>query len=406
MSTERTAIELEIDVPGSVEEVWRSVATGPGISSWYVPHTLEERAGGAGVASFGPEPEMQVPGRVAVWEPPHRVVFDGGEGVGGLAFEWLVEPQGDNSCTVRLNNTGFGEGGEWDDQYDDMVKGWRLFMDEPEAALAALPRPRRLPASLPMGMWPGPGSQAWARLTEALGIPSAPAAGDRVEVTAADSPPLAGTVVDASAERLALLVDEPAPGTAFMAAEGTGETVMVSVWSYLYGDEGAACAAARRAPLEAVAQRPRRLNHSPAEAKPTRPPHNGGRLPVGGYVLGLAELVDALGGALAAQPGLLHAAEGSGRVRQDAAVEADHAGLDALAHTQALGQVLGEDVSHETHLGVVGRGDRGPSSDPGLGVHLARSPAAPAAHLRPPLQRRVPVPPPGRSGHRRTQGQR
>ena len=242
MSTERTAIELEIDVPGSVEEVWRAVATGPGISSWYVPHTLEERAGGAAVASFGPGPEMQVPGRVAVWEPPHRVVFDGGEDVGGLAFEWLVEPRSDDSCTVRLNNTGFGEGGAWDDQYDDMVKGWRLFMSNLKLHLQHF-KGRTAASSLPMGMWPGPGPQTWARLTDALGIPAAPADGDRVEVTAADAPALAGTVVDASPQRLALLVDEPAPGTAFMAAEGTGEMVMVSVWAYLYGDEGAACAA-------------------------------------------------------------------------------------------------------------------------------------------------------------------
>ena len=68
---------------GTPEEVWQAIATGPGISSWYVPHTVEEREGGAATASFGPGPEMTVPGRVAAWEPPRRIVFDGGEGVGG-----------------------------------------------------------------------------------------------------------------------------------------------------------------------------------------------------------------------------------------------------------------------------------------------------------------------------------
>ncbi|MGL5826493.1 MAG: hypothetical protein ACRCYU_17025 [Nocardioides sp.] len=38
--------------------------------------------------------------------------------------------------------------------------------------------------------------------------------------------------------RLVLLVDEPAPGTALLAAEGPGEQVAASVWSYLYGAEG------------------------------------------------------------------------------------------------------------------------------------------------------------------------
>ena len=128
MSGDRRAIELEIEVPGRAEEVWRAVATGPGISSWYVPHTVEERAGGAGTASFGPEPEMQVPGRVAVWEPPRRVMFDGGEGVGGLTFEWTVEPRGDGTCIVRLVNDGFDSGAEHDDLYEGMIEGWRLFM--------------------------------------------------------------------------------------------------------------------------------------------------------------------------------------------------------------------------------------------------------------------------------------
>ena len=80
------------------------------------------------MASFGPGPEMQIPGRVAVWEPPRRICFDGGEGVDGLAFEWTVEPRGADRCVVRLVNTGFGQGNEWDAQYDAMVEGWGLFM--------------------------------------------------------------------------------------------------------------------------------------------------------------------------------------------------------------------------------------------------------------------------------------
>ena len=55
MSEERS-LEIEVQVPGTAEEVWRAIATGPGISSWYVPHQVEEREGGAAVASFGPGP--------------------------------------------------------------------------------------------------------------------------------------------------------------------------------------------------------------------------------------------------------------------------------------------------------------------------------------------------------------
>ena len=51
---DRREIRMEMVLPGDPEEVWRAIATGPGISSWYVPHTVQERAGGAATARFGP----------------------------------------------------------------------------------------------------------------------------------------------------------------------------------------------------------------------------------------------------------------------------------------------------------------------------------------------------------------
>ncbi|MCY4630028.1 MAG: SRPBCC domain-containing protein [bacterium] len=242
MSDEQRSIELEVEVPGRPEEVWRAVATGPGISSWYVPHTVEERAGGVGTASFGPEPEMQVPGRVAVWEPPRRVVFAGGEEFGGLTFEWTVEPRGDDTCVVRLVNGSFGTSAEDDAQFDGMTEGWRLFMFNLRLHLEHFAG-RTATAVTPMALWAGPREAAWSALSSGLGIPVDPAVGDRIEVTASDAPELAGTVVDVDPRWVALLLDRPAPGTAFLAVEGDGEHVTTSIWSYLYGPDGAAAAA-------------------------------------------------------------------------------------------------------------------------------------------------------------------
>lgn len=238
--TPRT-IELDVEVNGTPEEVWRAIATGPGISSWYVPHEVEEREGGAATASFGPEPEMQVPGRVAVWEPPKRIVFDGGEGVGGLAFEWTIEANAGGTCTVRLVNSGFGDGGEWDVQYDGMLEGWRLFLTNLQLHLEHFKGQTAHPM-LPTGQWPGSKDEAWQQVTAALGVPASPTVGERIEVTAADAPPLAGTVLEVEPWRVALLLDTPAPGTAFLASEGEGEFAGVSVWAYLYTPEGAAAA--------------------------------------------------------------------------------------------------------------------------------------------------------------------
>ena len=238
MPDERS-LELEVEVAGTPEEVWRAIATGPGISSWYVPHTVEERKGGAATARFGPEPEMEVGGRVAAWEPPHRVVFDGGEGVEGLAFEWLVEGRDGGRCVVRLVNTGFGSGDDWDAQYDAMTEGWAMFLANLELHLKHFPGQTATPA-LPIGNWTGTRDEAWQRLTTDLGISAAPSVGERIEVAGADTPALAGTVVDVKPHRVSLLVDQPAVGTGFLAAEGWGDGISVSVWLYLYGPGGAA----------------------------------------------------------------------------------------------------------------------------------------------------------------------
>ena len=98
------SIDMSVEVVGTASDVWTAVATGPGISAWYVPHVVEEYAGGVATASFGPGPVTQVPGRVAVWDPPRRILFDGGEGVGGLTFDWLVDDGVNGTCVVRLIN--------------------------------------------------------------------------------------------------------------------------------------------------------------------------------------------------------------------------------------------------------------------------------------------------------------
>lgn len=239
MTNHERKIELEIEVPGTPEEVWQAIATGPGISSWYVPHTVEERTGGAAMASFGPGPEMQIPGRVAAWEPPERIVFDGGEGAEGLAFEWLVEARDGGTCIVRLVNTGFGSGDDWDAQYDGMAEGWPLFLFNLKLHLEHFAGQNAV-SMLPMASWAGTRAAVWQRLIGFLGIGESLQPGTRVDTGGRGAPRLAGSVIELGDQRLWLLLDTPARGTAIIAAEGTGDQTGVSVWSYLYGPDASA----------------------------------------------------------------------------------------------------------------------------------------------------------------------
>src|SRR5690606_2890190 len=98
---------------------------------------------------------------------------DGGEGAGGMAFEWLVEARDGGGCVVRLVNSGFGSGADWDAQYDGMAEGWKLFLFNLQLHLEHF-RGRTATPMLPMASWPGPRERTWADLTGALGIPARP----------------------------------------------------------------------------------------------------------------------------------------------------------------------------------------------------------------------------------------
>ncbi|HEV3001243.1 MAG TPA: SRPBCC domain-containing protein [Solirubrobacteraceae bacterium] len=67
------ALTRKVVLEATPAEVWHMVATGPGLSSWFVPHELEPRKGGRGRADFGGGTYAE--GRVLVYQPGKRIVF-------------------------------------------------------------------------------------------------------------------------------------------------------------------------------------------------------------------------------------------------------------------------------------------------------------------------------------------
>ena len=64
----RASRTYEIEVPGTPEEVWQAIATGPGIAAWFVPAEVEEREGGVTRLEIMPGVEQE--GVVSAWQPP------------------------------------------------------------------------------------------------------------------------------------------------------------------------------------------------------------------------------------------------------------------------------------------------------------------------------------------------
>jgi len=246
----RRSVEVETEVPGTPEEVWQAIATGPGISAWFVPTRLEEREGGAIVLDFGPG--MESTAVITAWDAPRRFVAEstGGMGPGSPAVtdEWTVAAKSGGTCRVRVLHRWFASTDDWDGQFEAVEQGWPAFFRILRIYLAHF---RGQPSDvIPLlAMSSESKSAVWHKLLGSLGFARL-AEGQRVE-TARGAPRLAGLVervVDQEHEELFLRLDEPTSGVAHLSPIEMGGQVCLSVRLYLYGAQARAVAA-REAPV-------------------------------------------------------------------------------------------------------------------------------------------------------------
>src|SRR5262245_32053405 len=91
----RRSVEAEIEVPGTPEEVWQAIATGPGISSWMVPTEFEEKNGKPVAVKMNFGPGMEISWPITDWEPLRKWATHSESPEGPpLATEWSIEARG------------------------------------------------------------------------------------------------------------------------------------------------------------------------------------------------------------------------------------------------------------------------------------------------------------------------
>ena len=87
---ELATITFRRTYPHTQQHVWDAIATGPGVTSWFVPTDMRED--GTIVSEFGPG--MESVALVTDWDPPRRFAAesDGFDPNGPpLVTEWCVE---------------------------------------------------------------------------------------------------------------------------------------------------------------------------------------------------------------------------------------------------------------------------------------------------------------------------
>jgi len=78
----RRSVQVEVAVPGTPEEAWQAIATGPGVWSWFVPTEFEGVDGRPVAVTMNFGPCMVPRSAVTAWDPP-RMFATQGEGWGG-----------------------------------------------------------------------------------------------------------------------------------------------------------------------------------------------------------------------------------------------------------------------------------------------------------------------------------
>jgi uncharacterized protein YndB with AHSA1/START domain len=246
----RHSVQVEVEVPGTPQEVWQAIATGPGISSWFVPTEFEEREGKpvAVTLNFGPGMESQSP--VTVWEPPRRFATEApgwAPGSPPIRDEWSVEARGKGTCVVRVMHSLIASTDEWDHQLAGTESGWPAYFRTLRLYLTHF-RGQRSTMMQWMAPAAGTEAEAWETLTAALGLKGVSAA--QRFTAPAGTLALSGVVeyVSQNPYNALLRLEKPGPGAAAFGAVNFGGQSMVTLSFYLYGDQ-AAGTVAREKPL-------------------------------------------------------------------------------------------------------------------------------------------------------------
>lgn len=287
MDDDARRIEKEVALPATPEQVWEAIATGPGISAWYVPHEIFPGEGG--LVSLGPG----LDGRVLVWQEGERFAYGrfplespdqpdylydfriAAVSANGEADEdadteeaeeadeaveetpaaeaeetedaedaeseeseesedsdgWADEEP--ETSVLTFVQTGFPEGEEWDAEFASYDQGWDLFLGNLTAYLTHFPGEPG--AATVAGASPElSAEEAWTQLVAALNVEGELAVEASIELKPEGPEAITGTVDAVVPHQLLGVRTEN--GLHRFAVDGD-EPCTVSIYHYLYGEE-------------------------------------------------------------------------------------------------------------------------------------------------------------------------
>jgi len=267
----RRSIQVEVEVPGTPEEVWQAIATGPGISCWFVPAEFEQRDGKPITMKLTFGPGMESSAVVTTWDPPRMFAAESAgwtPGMPSVATQWSVEARAGGVCLVRVVNSLFAGTDDWDGQLEGTESGWPGFFRTLRIYLTHF---RGLRSAIMQKMAPAAGTEAeaWETLTAALGLKGL-SVGQRWTAPTG-VPALSGVAeyLTQSPNDILLRLDKPGPGVAALGTFNFGGQSMVAMTLYLYGDQAAGTVAHESPLWQAWIQERFPMPPEPSKSKPS-----------------------------------------------------------------------------------------------------------------------------------------
>lgn len=128
MSNNTRKHEIEIKVDATPEQVWDAITTGDGLMSWFAPDAgVVPGEGGSIRFSWGAGMEATDP--IRIWDPVKRVAWVEAEGSDHPKLvEFVIEAGEGGSTVLRLVHSGFGEGADFDKEFESVYGGWHTFL--------------------------------------------------------------------------------------------------------------------------------------------------------------------------------------------------------------------------------------------------------------------------------------
>jgi len=242
----RRYIQIETELPGTPEDIWQAIATGPGISSWFVPAEFEEHDGKPVAMTLDFGPGMDSRGVVTAYQAPRVFTHESPGWFPGsppIATEWSIEARAGGFCVVRVVQSLFASGEDWDEQLIGSEAGWPGIMRILQLYLQHF-RGQRSAIMQVITPAAGTTAQVWESMTRSLALDGARAG--QHWTAPAGVPAMGGVVENVSTEHpvgILLRLDTPAPAIAALFIMEWGEAVMAASTFYFYGDQAADTAA-------------------------------------------------------------------------------------------------------------------------------------------------------------------